>query len=119
MNTNNQFCYKAACFETSRLVIEDMGIPAEKCTTAFQSRLGKTPWIQPYTEDTILELAKKGVKKILMFSPAFVADCLETTIECGEEYDHVFKEAGGEGITLVPSLNAEDSWADYLANKVK
>jgi len=69
----NQFCYRAQCFQTTRLIAEKLGLPEEKVLTCFQSRLGKDPWIKPYTEDTIKELAKERVKKVLVFSPAFVA----------------------------------------------
>jgi ferrochelatase len=106
----NQFCYRAQCFQTTRLVAEKLGLPEDKVMTCFQSRLGKDPWIKPYTEDTIKELAKEGVKKVLVFSPAFVADCLETTVEVGEEYKEQFEELGGEHWDLVPSLNSSDTW---------
>jgi ferrochelatase len=106
----NQFCYRAQCFQTTRLVAEKLGLPEDKVMTCFQSRLGKDPWIKPYTEDLIKDLAKEGVKKVLVFSPAFVADCLETTVEVGEEYKEQFEELGGEHWDLVPSLNSNDTW---------
>ena len=71
----------------------------------FQSRLGREPWTEPFAEETIIDLGKKGYKKILVFSPAFVADCLETELEIAEEYQHVFQKNGGERLDLVPSLN--------------
>ncbi|MFC4870620.1 ferrochelatase [Negadavirga shengliensis] len=106
----NQFCYRAQCFLTTRLIAQQLGLPEEKTITCFQSRLGKDPWIRPYTEDLVKELASKGVRKVLAFSPAFVADCLETTIEVGEEYKEQFLALGGEKWDLVPSLNSRDSW---------
>jgi protoporphyrin/coproporphyrin ferrochelatase len=115
----NQFCYRAQCFQTTRLVAEKLGIPEEKTLTCFQSRLGKDPWIQPYTEDVIHDLAKEGVKKVLVFSPAFVADCLETTIEVGQEYKEEFEELGGEKWDLVPSLNSRDTWVDCVKDLVE
>lgn len=115
----NKFCYKATCYATTRLLAEKLQIPEEKYTVAFQSRLGKDPWIQPYADKTIEELAKKGVKRILAFSPAFVADCLETTIEIGDEYQELFEEHGGEKIQLVPSLNDNDKWIDTLEALVR
>jgi len=114
----NQYCYRAQCFLTSRLVAESLGIPQDKYTVAFQSRLGKDPWIQPYTEDKVQELAKAGHKKVLVFSPAFVSDCLETTIEVGETYQHQFKEAGGERWDLVESLNDHPLWIQCLKELV-
>jgi protoporphyrin/coproporphyrin ferrochelatase len=115
----NQFCYRGQCFHTTRLISEKLGLPTDKVVTCFQSRLGKDPWIRPYTEDMIKELAEKGVKKVLVFSPAFVADCLETTIEVGEEYKEEFEELGGEKWDLVPSLNSSDKWIDCVKELVE
>ncbi len=110
----NQYCYRAQCFQNSRLLAERLGLTADQYTVCFQSRLGKTPWIQPYAEDVIADLAKRGIKKVLVFSPAFVSDCLETTVEVGETFAEDFIHQGGEKWTLVPSLNAEDSWVACL-----
>ena len=115
----NRYCYRAQCFATTRLLTEALNIPQDKHTVCFQSRLGKDPWIQPYAEDTLINLAKSGKKKVLAFSPAFVTDCLETTIEVGEEYKELFLENGGEQWDLVQSLNANDSWVDCLKNMVE
>ncbi|SFO17475.1 ferrochelatase [Algoriphagus ornithinivorans] len=115
----NQFCYRAQCFHTTRLVAAKLGLPEDKVMTCFQSRLGKDPWIKPYTEDVIKELAEQGVKKVLVFSPAFVADCLETTVEVGEEYKEEFEELGGEKWDLVPSLNSTDTWVDCVKDLVE
>lgn len=115
----NQHCYRAQCFETTRLLVKELGIPEGKYTTCFQSRLGKEPWIQPYTEDLVRELPKKGIKSVLAFSPAFVADCLETTIEVGEEYKEMFEEEGGEHWQLVESLNDSEIWVEALVDMVK
>lgn len=114
LTENNKYCYRAQCFETTRLVVKELGIDESQYTVCFQSRLGKTPWIQPYAEDTLKDLANKGIKKVLAFSPAFVSDCLETTIEVGETYHEDFIEAGGEAWDLVPSLNTEQLWVDCL-----
>jgi ferrochelatase len=114
----NQFCYRGQCFHTTRLLAEKLGLPEEKVMTCFQSRLGKDPWIKPYTEDIIKELAEKGIKKVLVFSPAFVADCLETTVEVGEEYKEEFEELGGEKWDLVPSLNSSDTWVECVKDLV-
>ena len=115
---SNQFCYRAQCFQTTRLLAEKLGLPEEKVLTCFQSRLGKDPWIKPYTEDIIKELAEKKIKKVLVFSPAFVADCLETTVEVGEEYKEQFEELGGENWDLVPSLNSSDTWVECVKDMV-
>ncbi len=111
---NSKYCYKAACFETTRLLQKALNIPEEKCSTAFQSRLGKDPWIEPYADATIEQLAKNGKEKLLVYSPAFVADCLETLIEIGQEYQHEFQEYGGEELQLVESLNSHDAWVGGL-----
>lgn len=115
----NQFCYRAQCFHTTYLIAEKLEIPEEKYTVCFQSRLGKDPWIRPYTAEVLHELAGKGVKKVLVFSPAFVSDCLETTIEIGENYKENFIEAGGEQWDLVESLNNDPMWVECLAGLVK
>lgn len=114
----NQFCYRAQCFYTTRLISAKLNLPQEKVVTCFQSRLGKDPWIKPYTEDLVKEMAGKGVKKVLVFSPAFVADCLETTVEVGEEYKEQFMELGGEQWDLVPSLNSRDTWVNCVKDLV-
>lgn len=114
LNNKNRYCYRAQCFETTRLVASKLGIDKENYTVCFQSRLGKDPWIQPYAEEVLQDLAKRGVKNVLAFSPAFVSDCLETTIEVGETYRDEFIQAGGETWDLVPSLNKEEKWVQCL-----
>lgn len=106
----NQYCYRAQCFYTTRIIAERLNLPADKVRTSFQSRLLKDPWIRPYTDDVVDELAAEGKRRVLAFSPAFVADCLETTIEVGEEYQEQFLAKGGEIWDLVPSLNSHDTW---------
>ena len=118
LNEHNRYCYRAQCFETTRLIVKRLGIKEEDYTVCFQSRLGKDPWVKPYTEDVLNELAENGTKKVLAFSPAFVSDCLETTIEVGETYQEDFIHAGGEKWDLVPSLNAEDKWVECLKELV-
>ena len=119
LHAMNQHCYRAQCFDTTRRLVAELGIPEGKYTTSFQSRLGNDPWIKPYTDDKIKELAKSGIKSVLAFSPAFVADCLETTIEVGEEYKELFEEYGGEHWQLVESLNDSPIWIDTLVDLVK
>ncbi|MDX2301826.1 MAG: ferrochelatase [Microscillaceae bacterium] len=114
LHAGNRSCYRAQCFETTRLLAEVLGIAQEDYTVCFQSRLGSDPWIKPYTEDIIKELVKKGKKKVLAFSPSFVADCLETTVEIGEEYKEVFEKEGGEHWQLVESLNDSQLWVEAL-----
>lgn len=114
---NNQYCYRANCFETTRQLVKALNIPEKKYTSAFQSRLD-SKWLMPFSDKVIEELAKKGAKKILVFSPAFVADCLETIYEIGTEYQEIFKQHGGEKITLVNSLNSSDVWVDAVQEMV-
>lgn len=110
---NNQYCYRANCFETTRQLVKALNIPEGKYTTTFQSRLNDK-WLQPFSDKVIEQLAKNGAKKILAFSPAFVADCLETIYEIGTEYEEIFKEHGGEKVTLVNSLNTNDVWVNAV-----
>lgn len=114
----NQLCYRAQCFATTRALVEKLGLKEGTYTTCFQSRLGRETWVQPYTEDVIKELAAKGVRSVLAFSPAFVADCLETTLEVGDEYKELFEEKGGEHWELVPSLNDSENWIELLKELV-
>ena len=118
LTEKNRYCYRAQCFATTRLIVEKLGIDKKDYTVCFQSRLGKDPWVQPYTDVVLKDLADQGMKRVLAFSPAFVSDCLETTIEVGEEYHESFIEAGGEQWDLVPSLNAEDKWVACLSKMV-
>lgn len=118
-HTKNQFCYRAQCFLTSRKLAEDLQLTQEQYSVFFQSRLGKDPWIQPYAEDEIKLLASEGKKKILIFCPSFTADCLETSIEVGEEFKELFLEEGGEEWQLVESLNSNDLWVESLTKMVR
>jgi ferrochelatase len=115
----NQWCYRAQCFQTTRLICQALGWPLEQTATTFQSRLGRTPWIKPYTDEVLPELAKKGIKRIAAMSPSFIADCLETTLEIGEEYRDLFLKQGGEALDLIPSLNDSPEWVDVLAAMVR
>jgi ferrochelatase len=118
-HSKNQFCYRAQCFLTSRKLAKELNLTEDQYTVFFQSRLGKDPWIQPYAEEEIKRLAEEGIKKILIFSPAFTADCLETTIEVGDEFKELFIEEGGEEWQLVESLNSQDLWVESLVKMVK
>lgn len=107
-------CYRAQCFSVARNFAERMGLPDGKWSVAFQSRLGRAKWIEPYTEARLDALAKQGVKKLLVMCPAFVADCIETLEEIGDRGAEQFREAGGEELVLVPCLNDEPQWAAAL-----
>jgi len=114
INDDNQYCYKATCHATTRQIAKALNLEEGSFSSSFQSRLGKSEWIKPYTDNVLVDFAKKGKKKILVASPAFTADCLETIIEISEEYSKLFKQHGGETLKLVPSLNDEDHWAENL-----
>jgi ferrochelatase len=113
----NKYCYKATCYATTRLIAGKLGIPENNYTVCFQSRLDKK-WLKPFSDEVVAECARKGMKKILVFSPAFTADCLETIIEIGDEYQEIFKEHGGEKVQLVESLNDHPTWIRCLKELV-
>lgn len=111
---DNRLCYVAQCCATSRAIAKKIGVSEENYTVCYQSRLGSTPWIQPYTSDVLKKLAAQGKKKLLVLCPAFVADCLETIHEIGIEYDEEFRELGGEKVQLVESLNDKPKWVEVM-----
>lgn len=118
IDDDNKFCYKATCYETTRLIAQQLNLTTAQYSVAFQSRLDKK-WLEPFSDKVVIQKAKEGAKKMLVFSPAFVADCLETTIEIGEEYNELFKEHGGEKVQLVESLNAHPIWINTLKELVE
>lgn len=118
LNDTNKFCYKATCYATTRLIAEKLNIVEANYTVCFQSRLNQK-WLTPFADKVVEEQAKKGTKKILVFSPAFVADCLETLIEIGEEYQELFEEHGGEKVQLVPSSNSHPRFVDGLEEMIR
>jgi ferrochelatase len=97
--------------------VKKLNIPEGKYETTFQSRLNDK-WIKPYSDKVIAQKGKEGKKKMLVFSPAFVADCLETLYEIGTEYNEIFKANGGEKIQLVESLNDHPKWIEALKKMV-
>lgn len=115
----NKFCYSAQCHDTARLIAKRLSIPEEKYSVCFQSRLGKEPWVQPYTSEVLKELAEKGKKRLLVFCPAFVADCLETLYEVSVEYHEEFKALGGEEVQLVASLNDDPKFIEALVAMIR
>ncbi len=109
MTEENRYCYKATCYATTRLLAAKLNIPQEKYTVCFQSRLDQK-WLKPFSDEVVRQCGDKGMKKILVFSPAFTADCLETIIEIGDEYQEIFTEHKGEKVQLVESLNDHPLW---------
>lgn len=113
MPDHGTYCYKATCYQTTRLLAERLGIAPEKFTVAFQSRLSKN-WLTPFSDKVVEELAKAGKKNVLVFAPSFVTDCLETIIEIGDEYEEIFRENGGEKLHMAEALNDAGVWAKAL-----
>lgn len=113
-NPSHQFCYRHQCYKTTELVIEKLDIPREKTVVSFQSRLGKDKWMEPYTDETLEALPKKGVKNLAIVCPAFVSDCLETLEEISVEGRDEFLHAGGENFHYIPCLNDEDRWIEVV-----
>lgn len=111
----HEFCYRHQCYETTKLVAQKLNLKEEFYSTSFQSRLGRDPWLQPYTDQTIDNFAKKGIKNLAVVTPAFVSDCLETLEEIGVEAKHSFKKNGGSEFTTIPCLNDDDNWAKTIS----
>lgn len=118
IGTHNQSCYGAQCYATAHALAEALHIPKEKYTICFQSRLGKDPWVEPYTSEVLKTLAAEGKKRLLVFCPAFVADCLETIFEVSVEYHEEFVHLGGEKVQLVESLNTHPLWVKVLCDMI-
>lgn len=110
----NRNCYRAQCVATARAVATEIGLRSEQFSIAFQSRLGKDPWIPPFTDREIERLGRTGTKRLSVMCPAFTADCLETLEEIGDRARESFLEAGGEAFQLIPCLNGDDQWADGI-----
>jgi ferrochelatase len=111
----HQFCYRHQCYETTRQVVELLGIPKEKYSQTFQSRLAGDKWLEPYTDVEINKMPAKGIKNLAVVTPAFVADCLETLEEIAMEANHEFKKNGGENFMAIPCLNDDDNWCATAA----
>jgi ferrochelatase len=111
--------YQAQAEATTRAVVQRLGLARDEWSHCYQSRFGSVVWLQPYTEDTLKDLAKRGVRRVTVASPSFAVDCLETLEEVAMEYRDKFLEMGGERLTLVPALNDDDRHAQALAVIVK
>jgi ferrochelatase len=107
-------CYRAQCFKTVAAFVEQAGVPRGKYSISFQSRLGKDPWLKPYTDFELAEFPQRGIKKLLVMCPAFVSDCLETIEEINMRGRETFVAAGGKEFAQIPCLNEEPKWIDVL-----
>jgi ferrochelatase len=119
VRADNRLCYRAQCYATTRALVKSLGLKEGTYSTSFQSRLGRDPWIKPYTDQVFEELRTKGVKRLAVMCPAFVADCLETLEEIGMRGVEDWQKLGGEKLELIPSLNAEDLWCRTVADMVR
>jgi protoporphyrin/coproporphyrin ferrochelatase len=111
-------CYRAQCFKTARAFAQAAGIATDRYSISFQSRLGREPWMQPYTDERLEQLAQGGVRKLAVMCPAFVADCLETLEEIGMRGRERFLQAGGEEMTVIPCLNTNPEWISAVIDLV-
>lgn len=118
-NDANRMCYRRHCMETTKALVARLGLKEGEYTLAFQSRLGRDPWLGPATDETIAKLADAGIKRLAVLSPAFVADCLETLEEIGIGGQETFHHHGGKDFLLVPSLNTNPKWVAALAKLVR
>jgi ferrochelatase len=111
----NRFCYRAQCAATTRALARALRLAPDRHSMSFQSRLGRTPWIRPFTDEVLPELARRGVRRLAVLCPSFVADCLETLEEIGMRGRDQWAELGGEAFALVPCVNAAPGFASALA----
>jgi ferrochelatase len=112
-------CYRHQCAMTVEKFVAAANLPKDKYMITFQSRLGREPWLQPYTDKTLEQLAKDGHKKVKVICPAFTADCLETLEEIAMQGRDSFLESGGEDFEQIPCLNESPAFIDFLAEKVQ
>jgi ferrochelatase len=111
-------CYRAQCFKTVQAFVKQAGVPSGKYSVSFQSRLGRDPWLKPYTDFELAELPKRGVKRLMVICPAFVSDCLETLEEIAIRGRETFLSAGGSEFTQIPCMNDHPSWVGALEKMV-
>jgi len=119
ISDRNKNCYRAQCYATARLIAKHMNLPSDRFSVSFQSRLGRIPWIKPYTDEYLVELREKGIKHLAIVCPSFVSDCLETLEEIKLETQEEWLELGGETFVAIPCLNADDTWCATLAELVR
>ena len=119
MGAVNKNCYRAQCYFTAKAIARKLELKQETFTVSFQSRLGRAKWIEPVTENVFRDLAHRGVKRVAVFCPSFVADCLETLEEIGIRGRETFIAAGGEELKLIPSLNSDPIWVEAVADWIR
>lgn len=112
-------CYRHQCLQTMKGIAAELGMQSGTFSFSFQSRLGKQPWLKPYTDFRFLEMPGEGIRKLLVVCPAFVSDCLETLEEIEIRGKESFLQAGGEAYEMVPCLNTHPLWVEALAGWVR
>jgi ferrochelatase len=116
ISARNQNCYRAQCLATARALAKRLGLKNTQWSVAFQSRIGRGRWIEPYTDEILARLAHSGVKRLFVAAPSFTADCLETLEEISARGSKLFKAAGGEEMIVAPCLNSHPAWAKAVLN---
>lgn len=119
MANSNYFCYRAQCYQTSKLIASSLSLSDSRYMSSFQSRLGRIPWIKPYTDDVLPKLYQQGIRHLVVACPAFVADCLETLEEIGIEAKAQWLALGGKSFSLVPCLNDSRLWVDAVTKLIR
>lgn len=119
IDENNIFCYRAQCYTTSDLLAKSLNLKKNQYKTSFQSRLGRTPWIKPYTDLILSELIHQGVRNLSVVCPSFIADCLETIEEMGIRAREDWQALGGDNFKLIPCLNSHPSWVTAVTKLIK
>ncbi|MBA2651492.1 MAG: ferrochelatase [Tatlockia sp.] len=119
INETTQACYRTQCFATTRALANKLALSEGRYGMSFQSRLGKIPWIKPYTDEFLPELIKKGVKRLAIVCPSFTADCLETLEEIGLRAKEQWLQLGGQQLTLIPCVNDSDLWVEGLVKLIE
>lgn len=114
----NRYCYRAQCFATSRRLASFLSLNESQYSVSFQSRLGRTPWIRPYTDKILADLHARGIRRLAVMVPSFVSDCLETIEEIGDRAREDWKALGGEDFLLVPCVNSDPRWVKALSNLI-
>ena len=119
LSEQNKNCYGAQCYNTTEKISASLKLPKQNFSTSFQSRLGPAKWLSPATSQQVVDLAKSGIKKLIICCPSFVTDCLETLEEIQIQIKEEFIAAGGEDLILVPSLNDSEDWINWIQKKTK
>jgi ferrochelatase len=119
MTELNAYCYRAQCYETTRLIAAELNLEPSRYLVTFQSRLGRTPWIQPYTDIELPKLIQKNIRNIAVVCPSFVSDCLETLEEINMRAREQWKELGGKEFTFIPCINTSSTWVNGLVEMIR